>query len=68
MGHARQLPFGVAVALLPSRGHFWGKSLNVVVHLLVAPPRHRLLLLLLFGWRGPLGRLLEELGIVFAFR
>jgi molybdate transport system permease protein len=66
------LPFGVAVALLLSRGHFWGKSLlNVVVHLpLVMPPVVTgYLLLLLFGRRGPLGRLLEEsLGIVFAFR
>ncbi len=66
------LPLGVAVALLLARGRFWGKALlNVVVHLpLIMPPVVTgYLLLLLFGRRGPLGRLLDEsLGIVFAFR
>jgi molybdate transport system permease protein len=66
------LPFGIVVALLLARGRFWGRSLlNVVVHLpLVMPPVVTgYLLLLLFGRRGPLGRLLEEgLGIVIAFR
>ncbi len=66
------LPVGVAVALLLARGRFWGKALlNVVVHLpLIMPPVVTgYLLLLLFGRRGPLGRLLDEsLGIVFAFR
>jgi molybdate transport system permease protein len=66
------LPVGVGVALLLARGRFWGKSLlNAVVHLpLVMPPVVTgYLLLLLFGRKGPLGRLLEEsLGIVFAFR
>ena len=66
------LPVGVAIALLLARGHFWGKSLlNAVVHLpLVMPPVVTgYLLLLMFGRRGPLGRLLaESLGIVFAFR
>jgi len=66
------LPVGVAMALLLARGHFWGKSLlNAVVHLpLVMPPVVTgYLLLLLFGRKGPLGRLLaESLGIVFAFR
>jgi len=66
------LPVGVAVALLLARGRFWGKSLlNAIVHLpLVMPPVVTgYLLLLLFGRRGPLGRLLAEtLGIVFAFR
>jgi len=66
------LPVGVVVALLLARGHFWGKSLlNAVVHLpLVMPPVVTgYLLLLLFGRRGPLGRLLADgLGIVFAFR
>ena len=66
------LPVGVAIALLLSRGHFWGKSLlNVVVHLpLVMPPVVTgYLLLLLFGRRGPIGAFLAEtLGIVFAFR
>jgi len=66
------LPVGVAMALLLARGHFWGKALlNAIVHLpLVMPPVVTgYLLLLLFGRRGPLGRLLaESLGIVFAFR
>ncbi|HEV8680633.1 MAG TPA: molybdate ABC transporter permease subunit [Stellaceae bacterium] len=66
------LPVGVAVAMLLSRGRFWGKSLlNAVVHLpLVMPPVVTgYLLLLLFGRNGPLGRLLaDSLGIVFAFR
>ena len=66
------LPVGVTIALLLSRGHFWGKALlNVVVHLpLVMPPVVTgYLLLLLFGRRGPIGAFLAEaLGIVFAFR
>ena len=66
------LPVGVGVALLLARGRFWGKSLlNAIVHLpLVMPPVVTgYLLLLLFGRRGPLGRLLaESLGIVLAFR
>ena len=66
------LPVGVAMALALARGHFWGKSLlNAVVHLpLVMPPVVTgYLLLLLFGRRGPLGRVLaDSLGIVFAFR
>jgi molybdate transport system permease protein len=66
------LPAGIAVGLLLSRGRFWGRSLlNVLVHLpLVLPPVVTgYVLLLLFGRRGPLGRLLAEyLGIVFAFR
>jgi molybdate transport system permease protein len=66
------LPFGVGIALVLARGRFWGKSLlNAIVHLpLVMPPVVTgYLLLLLFGRKGPLGRLLEEsLGIVFAFR
>ena len=66
------LPVGVAIALLLSRGRFWGKPLlDAVVHLpLVMPPVVTgYILLLLFGRNGPLGRLLaEHLGIVFAFR
>jgi molybdate transport system permease protein len=66
------LPIGVAIALLLARGRFWGKSLlNAIVHLpLVMPPVVTgYILLLLFGRRGPLGRLLaESLGIVLAFR
>ncbi len=66
------LPVGVGVALLLARSRFWGKSLlNAIVHLpLVMPPVVTgYLLLLLFGRKGPLGRLLaESFGIVFAFR
>lgn len=66
------LPFGVAVALVLSRGRFWGKALlDAVVHLpLVMPPVVTgYLLLLLFGRNGPLGRILAgSLGIVLAFR
>ena len=66
------LPLGVGLALLLARGRFWGKSLlNAVVHLpLVMPPVVTgYILLLLFGRKGPLGRLLAEmLGIVVAFR
>jgi molybdate transport system permease protein len=66
------LPLGVGIGLLLARGRFWGKSLlNVAVHLpLILPPVVTgYVLLLLFGRRGPLGRLLEEsLGVVLAFR
>ena len=66
------LPVGVVIALLLSRGQFWGKSLlNVIVHLpLVLPPVVTgYVLLLLFGRRGPIGEFLaESFGIVFAFR
>ena len=66
------LPAGLAVALVLARGRFWGRSLiNALVHLpLVMPPVVTgYLLLLLFGRKGPLGRLLaDSLGIVFAFR
>ena len=57
------LPVGVGVAFLLARGRFWGKSLlNAIVHLpLVMPPVVTgYLLLLLFGRKGPLGRLLAE--------
>jgi molybdate transport system permease protein len=66
------LPVGIAIALLLSRGRFWGKALlNVIVHLpLVMPPVVTgYVLLLLFGRRGPIGAFLAEtFGIVFAFR
>jgi molybdate transport system permease protein len=66
------LPVGIAIALLLARGRFWGKSLiNAIVYLpLVMPPVVTgYILLLLFGRKGPLGRLLaDSLGIVFAFR
>ena len=57
---SRSLPVGIAHrADLLARGRFWGKSLlNGVVHLpLVLPPVVTgYLLLLLFGRRGPIGR------------
>lgn len=66
------LPPGIVVAMLLSRGKFWGKSiLNGIVFLpLVLPPVVTgFILLLLFGRRGPLGAFLaDNLGIVFAFR
>lgn len=66
------LPFGILVALLLSRGQFWGKSiLNGIVHLpLILPPVVTgFILLLLFGRRGPIGSFLSEyFGIVFSFR
>lgn len=66
------LPLGIAVAMLLSRGKFWGKSiLNGIVFLpLVLPPVVTgYILLLLFGRRGVLGAFLaNNLGIVFAFR
>jgi molybdate transport system permease protein len=66
------LPLGLVVALLLSRGKFWGKSIlsGVVFLPLVLPPVVTgYLLLLLFGRRGPIGAFLaEELGIVIAFR
>jgi molybdate transport system permease protein len=66
------LPVGIGIALLLSRGRFWGKALlNVIVHLpLVMPPVVTgYVLLLLFGRRGPIGEFLAgTLGIVFAFR
>jgi molybdate transport system permease protein len=69
---ATSLPLGIAVALLLSRGRFWGKRiLNGIVFLpLVLPPVVTgYLLLILFGRRGPLGALLaDNFGIVFAFR
>ena len=66
------LPPGLVVAMLLSRGKFWGKSvLNGIVFLpLVLPPVVTgYILLLLFGRRGLLGAFLaDNLGIVFAFR
>ena len=66
------LPVGIAVALVLARGRFWGKSLlNAIVYLPLGMPPvvTGYLLLLMFGRRGPLGRLLaDSLGIVIAFR
>jgi len=70
-GVAWSLPAAVAVAFLLARKRFPGKALfDAAVHLpLVLPPVVvGFALLALFGRQGPLGRLVEPLGIVFAFR
>jgi molybdate transport system permease protein len=65
-------PFGIAIAWLLARYHFWGKSLvDAVIYLpLVLPPVVTgYLLLLTFGRKGLVGGwLADHLGIVFAFR
>ncbi len=65
------LPFGVLTAYALARWRFPGRQvLNGLVHLpLIMPPVVTGYLLLLgFGTQGPIGGLLEPLGIVFAFR
>jgi molybdate transport system permease protein len=65
------LPFGIFVAYVLARWSFPGKQiLNGLVHLpLVLPPVVTgYLLLLLLGTRGPIGSILADWGIVFAFR
>lgn len=65
------LPLGVFVAFALARWTFPGKHiLNGLVHLpLILPPVVTgYLLLLTFGTRGPVGGVLAEYGIVFAFR
>src|SRR6266568_4493663 len=66
------LPFGVVVAWLLARKHFWGKALlDGLLHLpLVLPPVVTgYLLLISFGRRGPIGAFLaDHFGIVFSFR
>ena len=65
------LPLGIFTAYALARWTFPGKqALNVLVHLpLVLPPVVTgYLLLITFGTRGPVGSLLQEIGIVFAFR
>lgn len=65
------LPFGVGVAYALARGDFWGKQLlNGLVHLpLIMPPVVTgYLLLLTFGTKGPIGSVLQDFGIVLAFR
>lgn len=65
------LPFGIFVAYALARWSFPGKQIvNGLVHLpLILPPVVTGYLLLLgFGTRGPIGGLLAEWGIVFAFR
>lgn len=64
-------PVGLLTAYALARWSFPGKQiLNGLVHLpLILPPVVTgYLLLITFGTQGPLGRLLEPLGIVFAFR
>lgn len=65
------LPFGVFVAYALARWSFPGKQIvNGLVHLpLILPPVVTgYLLLLSFGTRGPIGAMLADRGIVFAFR
>ena len=65
------LPLGVLTAYALARWRFPGRQLlNGVVHLpLILPPvATGYLLLLTFGTQGPVGGLLQEVGIVFAFR
>ena len=65
-------PFGIAIAWLLARYHFWGKSVvDAVIYLpLVLPPVVTgYLLLLTFGRKGLIGGwLADHLGLVFAFR
>ena len=65
------LPIAIAVAFVLARKRFPGKTLfDAAVHLpLVLPPVVvGFALLALFGRNGPLGSVLEPLGITFAFR
>ncbi|TMV03260.1 molybdate ABC transporter permease subunit [Ruegeria sediminis] len=65
------LPFGVFVAYALARWRFPGRPiLNGLVHLpLILPPVVTgYLLLMTFGTQGPVGSLLAQVGIVFAFR
>ncbi len=65
------LPPGIFVAYVLARWEFTGKQLlNGLVHLpLILPPVVTgYLLLITFGVRGPVGSVLEEMGIVIAFR
>ena len=68
---AASLPLATAVAYVLARGRFPGRSLlDALTHLpLVLPPvATGYGLLLLLGHNGILGRPLESLGLVFAFR
>ena len=65
------LPIALAAALALARRRFPGRGLlDALTHLpLVLPPvATGYVLLILFGPRGPLGRMLEPVGLVFAFR
>ena len=68
---AASLPLAIAVGFVLARKDFPGKTLfDAAVHLpLVLPPVVvGFALLVLFGREGPIGRVLEPLGVVFAFR
>jgi molybdate transport system permease protein len=70
-GVAGSMPLAIGAAFVLARKRFPGKTLfDAAVHLpLVLPPVVvGFALLALFGRAGPLGRVLEPLGIVFAFR
>lgn len=65
------LPLAVFVAYALARWQFVGKQLvNSLVHLpLILPPVVTgYLLLMVFGTKGPVGSVLQQIGIVFAFR
>ena len=71
VGLAASLPPAIAVAFVLARKRFPGKTFfDAFVHLpLVLPPVVvGYALLVFFGTQGPIGGLLEPLGIVFAFR
>jgi molybdate transport system permease protein len=64
------IPIAVAIGLLLAKGRFAGRGLlDGLVHLpLVLPPvATGYVLLVLFGRQGPIGGVLEKMGIVFAF-
>jgi molybdate transport system permease protein len=68
---AASLPVAIAVAFVLARKDFPGKTIfDALVHLpLVLPPVVvGYALLVLFGTQGPIGRLLEPMGIVLMFR
>jgi len=70
-GLAASLPVAIAVAFVLARKQFPGKTLfDAVVHLpLVLPPVVvGFALLVLFGTQGPIGKLLEPLGVVLIFK
>jgi molybdate transport system permease protein len=68
---AATLPLALAAAFALARGRFPGRALlDAATHLpLVLPPvATGFALLVLCGRQGPVGRLLEEVGVVLAFR
>ena len=64
------LPPGLALAWLLARREFWGRSVVetlVALPIVVPPVATGLILLKLFGRRGPIGLLLEPLGVDVVF-